>query len=328
MLRSVLKALDLLVVTIGIGLLPVYTGAMAQTWPQRPVTIVVPLAAGGTADGVARVLAEGLSERWGMRVNVENKSGGNAIIGTDSVAKASADGYTLSMGLITSQAANPFLFDKLPYNVEKDFTGIALLATSPIFLVVHPSVPAKNLQEFIAYAKANPEKLSFATTGYGSSFHLATEQLIQRTGIKMTHVPYRGMGAAVIDLLSGNIQVAMDVSTMAQVKEGKLKALGVASTKRYEGEPDIPSFAEQGLSDLEAGTWLSLHAPAGLPADIRDKINADVNAVLAKPEIRSRMLTMHYVPAGGTAAELDAFLGRERAKIGEIIRVGNIRVQQ
>ncbi|HEV7259276.1 MAG TPA: tripartite tricarboxylate transporter substrate binding protein [Bosea sp. (in: a-proteobacteria)] len=328
MLRTALTALNSLIMTIGIGLVPVCTEAMAQTWPQRPVSIVVPLAAGGTADGVARVLAEGLAERWGVRVNVENKSGGNAIIGTDAVAKSPADGYTLSMGLITSQAANPFLFDKLPYNVEKDFTGIALLATSPIFLVVHPSVPAKNLQEFIAFAKANPDKLAFASTGYGSSFHLATEQLTQRTGIKMTHVPYRGMGAAVIDLLSGNIQVAMDVSTMAQVKEGKLKALGVASAKRYEGEPDIPSFAEQGLPDLDAGTWLSLHGPAGLPADIRDKINADINAVLSKPEIRARMLTMHYVPAGGSAAELDSFLGKERAKIGEIIRVGNIRVQQ
>jgi tripartite-type tricarboxylate transporter receptor subunit TctC len=328
MLDSLRKALDLFVIALGLNLAPAYTAAMAQTWPQRPVTIVVPLAAGGTADGVARVLAEGLTERWGVRVNVENKSGGNAIIGTDAVAKAPADGYTLSLGLITSQAANPFLFDKLPYDVDKDFTGIALLATSPIFLVVHPSVPAKNLQEFIAYAKANPDKLSFATTGYGSSFHLATEQLIQRTGIKMTHVPYRGMGAAVIDLLAGNIQVAMDVSTMAQVREAKLKALGVASAKRYEGEPDVPSFAEQGLGNLEAGTWLSLHAPAGLPAEIRDKINADVNAVLAKQEIRSRMLAMHYVPAAGTAAELAAFLKTERAKISEIIRIGNIRVQQ
>ena len=327
MLRSLRKALISFVTVVGLGLVPVWTEAMAQAWPQRPVTIIVPLAAGGTADGVARVVAEGLGVRWGVRVNVENKSGGNAIIGTDAVAKSPADGYTLSMGLITSQAANPFLFDKLPYNVDKDFTGITLLATSPIFLVVHPSVPAKNLQEFIAYAKANPDKLSFATTGYGSSFHLATEQLTQRTGIKMTHVPYRGMGAAVMDLLAGNIQVAMDVSTMAQVREGKLKALGVASAKRYEGEPDIASFAEQGLSDLEAGTWLSLHAPAGLPADIRDRINADVNAVLAKPEIRARMLTMHYVPAGGSAADLDSFLKTERAKIGEIIKVGNIKIQ-
>lgn len=328
MLRSIRQALGLFMLALGFGLATAHTAVMAQAWPQRPVTIVVPLAAGGTADGVARVLAEGLTERWGVRVNVENKSGGNAIIGTDAVAKTPADGYTLSMGLITSQAANPFLFDKLPYDVDKDFTGITLLATSPIFLVVHPSVPARNLQEFIAYAKANPDKLSFASTGYGSSFHLATEQLLQRAGIKMTHVPYRGMGAAVVDLLAGNIQVAMDVSTMAQVKEGKLRALGVASTKRYENEPGIPSFAEQGFPDLEAGTWLSLHAPAGLPTDIRDRIGSDVNALLAKPEVRTHMLTMYYVPAAGTAAELDAFLAKERAKIGEIIRIGNIRVQQ
>lgn len=303
-------------------------GWAQATYPNKQIRMVVPFAPAGTTDLLGRIAAQHLTEVWGQTVVVDNKSGAGGNVGAEIVAKAPADGYTLSMGLITSQAANPFLFDKLPYDVDKDFTGITLLATSPIFLVVHPSVPARNLQEFIAYAKANPDKLSFASTGYGSSFHLATEQLLQRAGIKMTHVPYRGMGAAVVDLLAGNIQVAMDVSTMAQVKEGKLRALGVASTKRYEKEPGIPSFAEQGFPDLEAGTWLSLHAPAGLPTDIRDRIGSDVNAVLAKPEVRTRMLTMYYVPAAGTAAELDAFLAKERAKIGEIIRIGNIRVQQ
>jgi tripartite-type tricarboxylate transporter receptor subunit TctC len=305
------------------------TGSFAQTaWPTRPVHFVVPLAAGGTADGVARVLAEKLSDVWGQRVVVENKPGGNTILGTDSFAKASPDGYTIGMGIITSQAANQFLFDKLPYDPEKSFTPITLLATSPIFLIVHPSVPANNLQEFIAYAKANPDKLSFATTGHGSSFHLATEQLIQRTGIKMVHVPYKGMGTAIIDLLPGQVQVALDVSTMAQVREGKLKALGVVSAKRFEGAPDVPSFAEQGVDNIEANTWLSLHAPAGLPAEIQKKINADVNRVLQMPDVRERMLKMNYVAAGGSPEGLNTFLAAERKKIGAIIRNAGIKIQQ
>jgi tripartite-type tricarboxylate transporter receptor subunit TctC len=304
-------------------------GAAAQTaWPTRPVQFIVPLAPGGTADGVARVLAEKLSDLWGQRVYVENRAGGNTIPGTDAIAKAAPDGSTIGMGLVTSQVAPAFLFNKLPYDAEKDFTPIVLLATSPIFLIVHPSVPANGLQEFIAYAKANPDKLAFATSGHGSSFHLATEQLMQRTGIKMTHVPYKGMGQGVTDLLAGNVQVALDVSTMAQVREGRLKALGVASATRFPGAPDVPSFAEQGLPDFEAGTWLSLHAPAGLSADLRRKINADVNRVLEMSDVRARMLTMSYVAAGGTPEQLAAYLAAQRVKIGTIIRTAGIKVEQ
>jgi tripartite-type tricarboxylate transporter receptor subunit TctC len=287
------------------------TGVHAQaTWPDRPVQFIVPLSAGGTADGVARVIAGKLSEMWGQRVYVDNRAGGNTIIGTEALAKANPDGYTIGLGVITSQAANPFLFEKLPYSSDTDFAPIALLAISPIFLIVHPSVPANNLQEFIAYAKANPDKLSFATTGHGSSFHLATEQFMQRVGIKMVHIPYKGMGTAVLDLVAGNVQVALDVSTMAQVHAGKLKTLGVVSEKRFEGEPSIPSFAEQGVTGLEVNTWLSLHAPAKLDPALQKKINADVNAVLAMPDV------------------LTTFLTAERKKIGGIIKAANIKVQQ
>jgi tripartite-type tricarboxylate transporter receptor subunit TctC len=305
------------------------TGVHAQaTWPDRPVQFIVPLSAGGTADGVARVIAGKLSEMWGQRVYVDNRAGGNTIIGTEALAKANPDGYTIGLGVITSQAANPFLFEKLPYSSDTDFAPIALLAISPIFLIVHPSVPANNLQEFIAYAKANPDKLSFATTGHGSSFHLATEQFMQRVGIKMVHIPYKGMGTAVLDLVAGNVQVALDVSTMAQVHAGKLKTLGVVSEKRFEGEPSIPSFAEQGVTGLEVNTWLSLHAPAKLDPALQKKINADVNAVLAMPDVRNQMLTMNYVAAGGSPDDLTTFLTAERKKIGGIIKAANIKVQQ
>ncbi len=311
-----------------LGILFVSLAQAAENWPARPVQFIVPLAAGGTADGVARLVAGKLSDLWGQRVYVDNRAGGNTIIGTDALAKSAPDGYTIGLGIITSQAANQFLFDKLPYKPEADFAPLALLGISPIFLIVHPSVPANTLPEFIAYAKANPDKLSYASTGHGSSFHLATEQFMQRVGIKMVHVPYKGMGAAVIDLVSGNIQVALDVSTLAQVREGKLKALGVVGDKRFEGAPNIPSFAEQGVSGLEVNTWLSLHAPAGLPPEIQKKINTDVNRVLAMPDVRQRMLTMSYVPAGGSPEDLTQFLTSERKKIGDVIRSAHIKVQQ
>jgi tripartite-type tricarboxylate transporter receptor subunit TctC len=322
-MRAILRCL-LLIAAICVAA----EAAAQHAWPTRPVQFIVPLAPGGTADGVARVIAEKLTALWGQRVYVENRAGGNTIPGTDAIAKAAPDGYTIGMGIITSQAANPFLFAKLPYDVEKDFTAIVLIATSPVFLIVHPSVPASNLNEFIAYVRANPDKLSFASTGHGSSFHIATEQLMQRTGIKMTHIPYKGMGQAVADLLAGNVQVALDVSTMAQVREGKLKALGVASPKRFPGAADVPSFAEQGLADFDANTWLSLHAPAGLAADLQRKINADVNRVLQMPDVRARMMTMNYVADGGTPEQLAAHLAAERRKIGAIIRTAGIKVEQ
>lgn len=312
----------LLLVLVALAANPV----MAQSaWPARQVRLIVPLAAGGTADGVARVVAEKLSVIWGQQVLVENRAGGNTIIGTDALAKAAPDGYTIGMGVITSHVANAFLFAKLPYDADRDFSSLALLGISPIFLIVHPSVPAANLQEFLGYVRANPDKVSYASTGYGSSFHLATEHLIQRTGIRMVHVPYKGMGAALQDLLAGNVQVAMDVSTMSQVRQGKLKVLGVASTQRFAGAPDVPSFAEQGLPDFEFNTWLSLHAPAGLPADLQARISADVNRVLQMPDVRQRMLAMSYVPAGGTPAELSAHLASERRKIGGLIRAAGIK---
>lgn len=300
--------------------------ALAQAaWPNKPVRLIVPLAAGGTADGVARVVAERLTAAWGQQVVVENRAGGNTIVGTEAVARAAPDGHTLGLGVITSHAANGFLFSKLPYDPDKDFASITVLAVSPLFLIVHPSVPATTLQEFLTYARANPNKLSYASTGYGSSFHLATESLIQRTGIKMVHVPYKGMGNAMQDLLSGQVQVVVDISSMAQVKQGKLRALGVVQPQRYAGTPDIASFAEQGLADFEFNTWLTLHAPAGLNPELQRKISADVNRVLQTPEVKERILQMNYVVRGGTPDEMNRFLAAERQKIGTIIRNAGIK---
>lgn len=301
--------------------------ALAQNFPAKPVRFIVPLAAGGVADTICRLVAEQLTEIWGQNILVENRAGGNAIPGTEAIARATPDGYTIGLGIITSQAANPALYAKLPYDVERDFTPIVLMAKSPLFLIVHPSVPATTLQEFLAHARANPGRLSYATTGYGSSLHLATEQLIQRTGIQMVHVPYKGMGAAVQDLLGGSVQVALDITTMAQVRQGKLRAIAVAAPARFEGAGDIPAFAEQGLPDFDAGTWLSVHAPAGVPEAVRDRLNQGFNQALNRPDLRERLRGLNHTVSGGTPGELASFVAAERRKYAAVIRAGNIRAE-
>lgn len=302
--------------------------ALAQTggaWPSKPVRFIVPLPPGGTADAAARIMAEKLSVMWGQAVTVDNRAGGNGIIGTEALARSAPDGYTIGMGYITTQATNQFLYARLPYDPDKDFTPIAWITNSPLFLVVHPSVPANTLQELITYARSNPGKLSFATVGNGSSMHLAAEMLMQRTGIQMVHIPYKGMGQAAQDLVSGRVQVAIDISMMAQAKTGKLKALGVASTRRFPGEPNVPSFAEQGLADFELLTWLTLHAPSGLPAELQMRINADVNKVLAMPDAREKMTAMSMSVTGGTPAQLAAHLASERRKFAAIISAAGLK---
>lgn len=301
--------------------------ASAQaTWPNRPVRLIVPLAPGGTADGTARLLADKLGALWGQQVIVENRAGAAGIIGMEAIARAEPDGYTLGMGNINTIATNHLLRPKLSYDPLKDFVDIAWLTTSPLFLIVHPAVPVTTLAEFVAYAKANPNKLSYASIGSGSSMHLAMEMLQQRTGIRLLHVPYKGMGAAVQDLIGGNVSSTLDITTMAMVHAGKLRALAVASDQRYPREPNVPSFGEAGLHGLELVTWLSLHAPAGLPAELVSRINADINRVLAMPEVKAGIQTMNLDPVGGSPADLQAMLGRERSRYAELIRQANITV--
>jgi tripartite-type tricarboxylate transporter receptor subunit TctC len=300
-------------------------GAQAQ-WPTRPVRLIVPLAPGGTADGTARLLAEKLGGLWGQPVLVENRAGAAGIIGMEAIARAEPDGYTLGMGNINTIATNHLLRPKLSYDPLKDFVDITWLTTSPLFLIVHPAVPAATLTEFIAYAKAKPNKLSYATIGSGSSMHLAMEMLQQRTGIRLLHVPYKGMGAAVQDLMAGNVSSTLDITTMAMVHAGKLRALAVASDRRYPREPAVPSFGESGLSGLELVTWLSLHGPAGLSPELVSRINADVNRVLAMPEVKAGIEAMNLDPVGGSPADLQAMLGRERSRYAELIRQAGITV--
>ena len=301
--------------------------ARAQAaWPLRPVRLIVPLAPGGTADGTARLLAGKLGGLWGQPVIVDNRAGAAGIVGMEAVARAEPDGYTLGMGNINTVATNHLLRPNLSYDPLKDFTDLVWLTTSPLFLIVNPAVPARSLTEFIAYAKANPDKLSYASIGSGSSMHLAMEMLEQRAGIRLLHVPYKGMGAAVQDLIAGNVSSTIDITSMAMVHSGKLRALAVASDQRYPREPDVPSFGEAGLKGLELMTWLSLHAPANLPPELAKRINADVNRVLAMPDVKSAIEAMNLDPVGGTPDELRAMLDRERSRYGALIRDAHITI--
>ena len=300
----------------------------AQTaWPSKPVKFIVPLPPGGTADVLACTLAEKLAVMWGQPVIVDNRPGGNGIIGSEAIARAAPDGYTIGMGNTTAQVSNPFVYTKLSYDPERDFTPLAWLTSNPMFLIVHPSVPATTLQEFIAYAKANPGKLTYASNGVGSSMHLATELMMQRTGISMLHVPYKGMAGAVQDLVAGNVNATVDISSMNWVKQGKLRAIGVVSEKRYPGAPQVASFAEQGLPKMEIISWLSLHAPAGLPAELQRRINADVNKVLEMPDVRARLASIDMNPAGGSPEQLTELLKSERERYGAVIRANGIRAE-
>ncbi|ODU70033.1 MAG: hypothetical protein ABT00_18840 [Bordetella sp. SCN 68-11] len=296
-------------------------------WPARPVKLLVPLPPGGTADSLARILAEKLALIWNKPVVVENRPGGNGIIGSEALARAAPDGYVIGMGNTTAQVSNAFVYSRLPYDPERDFTPLAWLTSNPMFLIVHPSVPARNLQEFIAYAKSHPGKLSYASNGVGSSMHLAAALLMQETGIDMLHVPYKGMGAAVQDLVAGMVSATVDISSMNWVKQGKLRALGVISESRYPGAPDVPSFGEQGLHGLEIISWLSLHAPAGLPADLQQRINADVNKVLDGDDVKADMAKLGFERRLGTRDAFKTMLENEVARTKKLIEDAKIEVK-
>lgn len=304
----------------GAGLVPLGASQASESpWPSKPVRLIVPLAPGGTADATARLLAEHLSRRWGQPVIVDNRAGAGGVIAMEALYRAPPDGYTLGMGNLNTVVTNPMVHRKLPYDPSA-LSPITWLTTSPLFLIVNPQLPIRTLQEFVAYAKANPGELSFASIGNGSTMHLAAAMLMERTGIRMVHVPYKGMGPALQDLVSGNVGVAVDISAMSMVRSGKLRAIAVAADQRYPGEPDIPSFAEGGLAGLQLMTFLSLHAPPGMQAALAQRIGADVSQVLALPEVVQRIKAMNLDPQGGSPGRLQEFLQGERRRYADLVR--------
>jgi tripartite-type tricarboxylate transporter receptor subunit TctC len=301
--------------------------ANAQGWPNKPIRYIVPYPAGGNTDITGRLIGQKLSEALGQPVVIDNLPGGGANIGAAAAARAAPDGNTLFQGTGSTHGINSSLFPKLPFDPIKDFTPIALLVESPLFLVVTPDLPVKTVPELVAYAKAHPGKLSFGSVGIGSAHHLASELLKQRAGLDMVHVPYRGSAPVLQDLMGGQIQLAFDATALQLVQEGRLRALAVASTKRWPTAPDIPAMSEVGFPDFEVGGWFGLFGPAGTPRPIVDRVNAEVNRILAMPPIKQRLAEIGLEPLGGTPEQLAKHVEAELAKWPAIVTAAGARLE-
>lgn len=302
----------------------------ADAYPARPITLVVGYAAGGATDIVARLVAKSLSSSLGQPVVVENRPGANSNIGAEAVSRAKPDGYTLYVGSIAN-TINRTLYQKLNYDFKKDFTPVAMLATIPNILVVHPDLPVKSAQEYIAYAKAHPGKLTCASSGSGSSIHLSCELFKMATGTDILHVPYRGSGPAVADLLGGQVDSMFDnlPSSLPQVQAGKLRVLGVTSLDRVPFVPDVPTLAESGLDGFSVQSWFGVMAPAGTPPAVVEKLNAAINEGLSGEELRKAYESGGFVlPATpNTPAALQALIDSEIEKWGKVVTSSGLKVQ-
>jgi tripartite-type tricarboxylate transporter receptor subunit TctC len=303
--------------------------ANAQTFPQQTVTMIVPFPPGGGTDTGSRLLAQKLSGKWGQQVIVDNKPGAAGIVGLEIASKAKPDGYTIVMGNIGTQSINPSLYKKLPYNADTAFTPITLVAELPLILVVNPSTAAKSTAELIAAAKAKPGDFTYSTSGNGSSMHLAAALFENQAALKLTHVPYKGGGPAIQDLIGGHVTMsfATVLETSGQIKSGKLKPIAVTSDKRSPALPDVPTAAETGLPGYNSISWIGLLAPGGTPQPIVDKIAADVKAVLADPATRQQFIDQGALPVGSTPAEFKALIATDRARYGKIIVEKDIKLE-
>ena len=300
----------------------------ASAFPDKAIEWVVPYPAGGGTDVVARTLAEQMSKTLKATIVVNNKPGAATNIGADYVAKAKADGHVLLSADTATLAANPFLYAKLPYSAEKDFAPVGLMARFPMILVVNPTVPAKNLAEFLAWAKTQPQGATFATPGAGSPHHLATELLKARTGLALTHVPYRGAAPAVQDVIGGQVPFMFvdTASGYAHIASGKLRPLGVASPKRVKNFETIPTLAEQGLKGFEAYAWQGVVVPAATPQAVVDQLNKALLAALDTTEVKARFQTLGLEPTPSTTREMADYARTEREKWSQVIRAANIKL--
>ena len=296
--------------------------AWAQSYPAKPVTLVIPFPPGGGTDTGGRILAEQLSKKWGQPVVVENKGGAAGQIGADMVAKAKPDGYTLLLGNIGTQAINPSLYPKMPYDPDTAFAPISLVAELPLAMMVNPSVNAKTANEFIALAKSKPGQFSYSSAGPGGAPHLAAEMFKDQTGTFILHVPYRGGGPAIADLLAGHVQLSFMtvLEASGHIKAGKLRALAVTGDKRVSALPDVPALNEQVLPGFNAISWLGLLAPAGTPAALVEKISSDVRAIMADDAVKARFVNLGGVPHANTPAEFTKLIADDRQRYSKIIR--------
>ena len=316
---------------LAVAALALASASMAQAqgnYPSQPIHIVVTFTSGGAPDILARLIGERLQQAWGQSVVIDNKPGAGGNTGADSVAKAAPDGYTVVLGTVGTHSINGALYTKMPYDMVKDFAPITLLATTPNMLVINNDVPAKNLKEFIALGKKEG-KMTFASSGAGTSIHVSGELFKTMTGIDMTHIPYKGRAGAIPDLLGGRVTMMFDnmPSSLPLVREGKLRALGVTSATRSAAAPDIPTLAESGLPGFEAVSWFAMFAPANTPKPVIDKLQGEVSRILKSPEISKRLLEIGLDPVGGTPAELASYQKSEITKWAKVVKDSGATVE-
>ncbi len=309
--------------------LPALRSVQAQgDWPSRPVRMIVPFPPGQAADIFGRLMAEELSKRWPQRIVVENRAGGAGAIGMEAIARASPDGYTLGVGTSGTLGVNPSVMSRLPYDATRDFAAITNIFTLPLIFVVHPSFQAESMAALVEFARSAPGQLQYASAGPGTAQHMTAEMLAYRLRLQMTHVPYRGSGPAMADLIAGNVKVMVDslASALPHVQGGRIRALAVTGRSRTPQLPDVPTVAETVSPGFEALGWSGLVAPAGTPSEIIQRINADAVTILRDTAVAERMVQLGGFPDPGTPEEFGRFIATEIAKWGEVARAADIRL--
>jgi tripartite-type tricarboxylate transporter receptor subunit TctC len=304
--------------------------AGAQQYPSKAIRMVVCFAPGGGTDLVARIIGQKMTESWGQPVLVDNRAGATGTIGADIVAKAPADGYTLIMGHVNSHGIAPNLFKKLPYDAERDFQMVAYVGYVPNVLVIHPSIPAQNVKELIAIAKQKPGALNYASSGVGSTQHLAGELFQLLTGTKLVHVPYKGSGPAVVDLLAGHVVANFDTMppVLPHIKSGRMRALALTTPKRSPQLPNVPTLIEVGLKGFDMTNWYGIMAPAKTPRDVVTKLNAEANRIMALPDAKSKLEEAGTQLDPGTPEKFASFLHSEIAKYAKLVKAANVTLEQ
>ena len=311
-----------------VGMLVIFSGAAAaqQSYPTKPIRFIIPFAPGGSNDALARIFGPKLTESWGQQVIVDFRAGGNTVIGTEALVKSSPDGYSLLL-MNMAHVITPLLI-ATPYDAVKDFAAVATISKSECLLVLHPSVPANTFQEFVALAKVRPGQLNYATSGSGGSTHLATELLSMMTGIRMQHIPYKGAGPAMIDLLGGQVQLAINVpiNYIQHVNSGKLKAVAITGESRLSSLPQLPTFAEAGLPGFDVKIWFGFLAPAATPREIVDKLSTEFARILMLPDIKASLASQGMDPLISTPTQFAALMRTDLARFANVVKTANIKL--
>jgi tripartite-type tricarboxylate transporter receptor subunit TctC len=297
-------------------------GAHAQGYPTKPIRLIVPLAPGGGNDTIARMIGQKIQGPLGQSIVIENRPGAGGLLGADIASKAPPDGYTLLLGNAAQLSIIPNVQPKMPYSPTKDFAPVSLIASAPLLVVVHPSMPVRTIKQFVALARAQPDRLNFASNGVGSTTHYATELFKMMTKTRMVHVPYKGLSLAMVDLVSGRVDLMFSsaVAMLPNVREGKLRAIAMTGAKRSQAIPDIPTVAESGVPDYEAGSWYGILAPAGTPRAIVDRLNREIVATVKSKELQDRLIEEAVIPIGSTPEEFAKYIEKELARAAKVIK--------